>query len=118
MGYQELFNNYYVEVNNMTELLNKYVNAYRLLIGGAAELNNIAEASKGDVKDALKRVDKLGEIIDDLLDVIEGVDECYVDYIKLKTDLISAKTTKDSILTEVDNELFFQNEIKIPREKK
>ena len=34
MGYQELFNNYFVELNNVTELLNKYVNAYRLLIGG------------------------------------------------------------------------------------
>lgn len=117
MGYQELFNNYFIEVNNMTELLNKYVNAYRLLIGGAQDLNNIAEASKRDIKDALDRVDKLGKIIDDLIDVIEDIDGCYVDYIKLKTDLIVAKTEKDLILTEVDNELFFQNETKVTDEK-
>lgn len=117
MGYQRLFDNYFVELNNMTELLNKYVNAYRLLIGGAQDLNNIAEASKRDVKDALDRVDKLGKIIDDLIDVIEDIDGCYVYYIKLKTDLISAKTEKDLILTEVDNELFFQNQTKVADEK-
>lgn len=117
MRYQELFNNYFVEINNMTELLNKYVNAYRLLIGGAQDLNNIAEASKRDIKDALDRVDKLGKIIDDMLDVIEDIDGCYVEYIKLKTDLISAKTEKDLILTEVDNELFFQNEREVTDKK-
>ena len=117
MGYQELFNNYFVELNNVTELLNKYVNAYRLLIGGAQELNIISEASKRDIKDALDRVDKLGKVIDHLIDVIEGVDECYIDFIKLKTDLISAKTEKKLILTEIDNELFFQNETKVTEEK-
>ncbi|SHJ87605.1 hypothetical protein SAMN02745163_02781 [Clostridium cavendishii DSM 21758] len=112
MGYNNFFNSYFVELNNLTDLLNKYANAYRLLIGGAGELNNIADVKKSDLKDSLERVYKLGDIMDDLLKTIDSVEICYMDYLKIKAQLIGDKSFKDDILTEVDNELLFQNSTK------
>ncbi len=51
----------------LTNLLNSMVNSYRLLVGGANELNNISEAKKVQVKEAIKRADDLGEIIDEII---------------------------------------------------
>ena len=44
MKYKEMMKNYYGEVYNISELLKKVTDSYRLLIAGAAELNNIPEA--------------------------------------------------------------------------
>ncbi|WP_322546204.1 hypothetical protein [Clostridium perfringens] len=44
MGYKDLIRGQYNEINNLTNLLSSMVNSYRLLIGGAIELNNISEA--------------------------------------------------------------------------
>ena len=41
MKYKEMMKNYYGEVYNISELLKKVTDSYRLLIAGAAELNNI-----------------------------------------------------------------------------
>lgn len=111
MGYNEFFGSYFIELNNLTDLLNKYANAYRLLIGGAGELNNIAEVRKSDLKDSLDRVYKLGDIMDDLLKTIDSVECCYMEYLKIKAQLIGDKSLKDDILTEVDNDLMFQNSV-------
>lgn len=109
-SYKELFDSYFIEVNNLTDLLTKYVNSYRLLIGGAGELNGIALARKKEVRDAIKRANQLGDIIDVLLNVIQSVECCYLDYIRIKADVIALKTAQKSIiLTEIDNELLFQN---------
>ena len=43
MKYQHLMKEYYVDINNLNQLLKTMVDSYRLLIGGAAELNNIYE---------------------------------------------------------------------------
>ena len=43
MKYKEMMKNYYGEVYNISELLKKVTDSYRLLIAGAAELNNIPE---------------------------------------------------------------------------
>lgn len=93
----------------MSELLNKYVNAYRLLIGGVGELNNIAGANKGDIKDALKRVYELGHIIDELLDVIDATENKYLTYVKIKGEFLGEKDMKKSILTEIDDEVILKN---------
>ncbi|GFZ34365.1 hypothetical protein CSC2_48910 [Clostridium zeae] len=109
-SFKELFDSYFIEVNNLTELLTKYVNSYRLLIGGAGELNGIALARKKEVRDAIKRANQLGDIIDVLLNVIQSVECCYLDYIRIKADVIAVKTAQKSIiLTEIDNDLLFQN---------
>lgn len=109
MAYREVIKGNYDELNNLADLLSKFVNSYRLLIGGAGELNNIALAKKSEVKDALERAEDLGAIIDDLVKVIEGSGNCYFKYTKIKNDFILSKTEKDIILTEIDNELDFQN---------
>lgn len=108
-NFKQLFDSYYIEVCNIAELLSKFVNAYRLLIGGAGELNGIALARRKDVKDAIERANQLGDLIDVLLDALESVECCYLDYIRLKADVIAVKTVEKAILTEIDNELMFQN---------
>lgn len=109
MGYREVVKGNYEELNNLADLLSKFVNSYRLLIGGAGELNNIALAKKNEVKDALDRAEDVGCLIDSLVKVIEGSGNCYFKYTKIKNEFILAKTQKDTILTEVDNELNFSN---------
>ena len=109
MSYRHIVKNQYTDVSNLTTLLNSLVNSYRLLIGGAYELNNISEARKSDVKEAVKRADNLGEIIDEVLKTLDECSASYVKYCKIKKSFIDEKTIKDSILTEIDNEIQFQN---------
>ncbi|CDG02539.1 Putative uncharacterized protein [Clostridium chauvoei JF4335] len=85
------------------------VNSYRLLIGGASELYNISLVKKSDVKDAIDRVDKLGEIIDDLIGTIQNCGGSYFKYCEIMSKYIKAQTDKDAILTEIDYELDFDN---------
>lgn len=113
-SYRELFDAYFIEVNNIAELLSKFVNSYRLLIGTAGEINGIALARKKEVRAAIDRANQLGEVIDVLLDAIQSIEVCYLNYIMLKADVIAVKTSKSVILTEVDNELIFQNSSKRP----
>lgn len=112
MGTRELFRDYFIEINNLVDILAKYVNAYRLLIGSAGELNSIALAKKSDVKDALKRVNELGKLIDCLLKSLDCAQCTYIEYLKLRAAYIEVQATKDIILTEIENELLFQNSIK------
>ncbi|MEG2018685.1 MAG: hypothetical protein RR128_09545, partial [Clostridium sp.] len=71
MAHRRVMETYYKDVNNLADLLSKLVNSYRLLIGGANELNGIALASKNDIKEALKRARDLGDIIDGVIDTLE-----------------------------------------------
>ena len=109
MGTRELFKDYFLEITNMVDILAKYVNAYRLLIGSAGELNSIALARKSDVKDALKRVNELGKLIDCLIKSLDCAQCTYIDYLKLRASFIEAQATRDIILTEIEQELLFQN---------
>ena len=109
MAYREVVKGNFQELNNLADLLGKFVNSYRLLIGGAGELNNIALSKKNEVKDALDRAEDVGCIIDNLVKVIEGSGNCYFKYTKIKNEFILSKTQKDSILTEIDNDLNFNN---------
>jgi hypothetical protein len=104
---RKLIETYYVDINNMADLLSKLVNSYRLLIGGADELNKIALAKRKDVKDALERVDELGEIIDRVIEALEGASHNYLDYCSLKSDIIKGKLGAHHIETEIDDELKF-----------
>lgn len=96
---------YYEDINNLTELLNKYINSYRLLIGGANDLNSNVFAKKSDVKDALKRAEELGEIIDDLIEVLYSISYNYMDYCKLKSKIIKYKLKSEYIEIEINEEL-------------
>ena len=109
MGYNEIIGSYYQEITNLVILMEKYVNSYRLLVGAAGELNSIALAKKTDIRKALKRADKLGDLIDEILKILECTEYTYLNFVKIKSDILVMKTERDLILTEIDNELLFQN---------
>lgn len=112
MPHRKLVEEYYADINNIADLLNKLVNSYRLLIGGAGELNTIALAHKKDVKHALKRVDELGDVIDDLIDVLDKSSYIYMDYCKIKSQVMECKIQAQYIQTEIDDELKLDNDEK------
>ena len=109
MKYQQLMKEYYVDINNLNQLLKTMVDSYRLLIGGAAELNNIYEAKSSYVKEAVNRANELGKIIDNVIDLLDECGETYFKYCALVGDYILKKSDNKVILTEVDDELFFQD---------
>ena len=109
MKYDELAQNHYNDIDNLSRLMKNYVDAYRLLIAGAAELYNVNLAKKSDVKKALERVDGLGSLIDNLIEALDRCESGYLKYCKIKNDYISISTQKNKIYTEIDNELNFQN---------
>ena len=85
------------------------VDSYRLLIAGAAELNNIYEAKSSYVKDAVHRANKLGDTIDNVIDLLEECGETYFKYCAVMGEYILKKSDNKVILTEVDEELFLQD---------
>ena len=107
--YKELFDTYFLQIDNLIKLQSKYIESYRLLIGSAGELNNIGLVKKKDIKKSIDRANQMGDIIDEALDAIEKAQCCYLEYIRLQSDIITLKTEKKLILEEVDNELLFQN---------
>ncbi|TPE21274.1 oligoendopeptidase F family protein [Clostridium perfringens] len=109
MGQIEIFRKHFKEVNDLSSVLSSYANTYRLLVGAAGELNTIAKVRKRDLDDALDRVDEMGKIIDSILEVIKENEETYIKYIKLKSKFIMEKASKDVILTEVEQDLLFEN---------
>ncbi|CAM2746879.1 hypothetical protein HAHI6034_08475 [Hathewaya histolytica] len=108
MSYRRVIDNYYCDINNMTELLLKLVNSYRLLVGGADELNKIALASKGDIKKALKRAERAGELIDELLDELDCTVGCYTKYCNVKSKVLKVRIGEREILTEIEETLKFK----------
>ena len=109
MGRRKVIEVYYEDIGNLAELLAKLVNSYRLLIGGAAELNVIALARKSEVKAALKRAYNLGDVIDKLIHRLEDININYLEYCSLKADILKAKLELEYIETEIDEELKLDN---------
>lgn len=109
MGYNKLIKDYYGNLSNLVDLLKKLTESYRLLIGGAYELNNIPEARTKYVKEAVNRADKLGEEIDHLIDLLEECGESYYKYVAVMNDYILKNGNNKVILTEVDSDLQFGN---------
>lgn len=105
--YKELYDGYFTEINNICEMLGKYVSVYRTLIDGANALNNIAFSKKSEIKKALKRANAMGDIIDELIEAIEAVDFCYLDYLQSKSGYISHNVPKSSVFSELGSGLFF-----------
>lgn len=109
MSYDRLIKVNYENINNLSDTLKKLVESYRLLIGGAAELNTISYVKKSHVEDSLKRVDELGEIIDEVIDVLEKSSGSYLKYCKIQNEIINLNIQKEIIKTEVDEELEYKN---------
>ena len=102
----------------ISELLKKVTDSYRLLIAGAAELNNIPEAKSSYVKDAVKRADRLGETIDHLITLLDKCGESYFQYCSVLGNYIMNKSTQKDILTEIDQELIYDNSSNLGQVKK
>ena len=109
MKFEDLAKKQYEDIDNLSVLLKNYVDAYRLLIAGAAELNNVNLTKKTEVRKALDRVEQVGELIDKLVRILDKCEGAYLKYCKIKSDYITISTEKDKIFTEIDNELNFQN---------
>ena len=109
MSHRKIIEEYYCDINNLTDLLSKLTNCYRLLIGGAGELNSIASAHKKEAKDALHRADELGDILDKLISAIDKSTVEYAQYCKMRTEIIRGKMKAQYMETEIDEELFLNN---------
>lgn len=112
MGYRKIIEHYFVDVNNLVDILGKLTNSYRLLIGGAGELNSIALAKRSEVKDALHRAEKVGDIIDDLIKALDEAECTYTNYCMLKAQYLSTQLQAGYIETEIGEELIFINDKK------
>lgn len=107
MGHRRVIETYYKDVNNLVFLLEKLVGSYRLLVGGADELNKIALAKKSDVKHALKRADDLGKIIDDIIEALDCATLDCTCYTKIKTNVIKNTLNTQYIQSEIEEDLKF-----------
>ncbi|MBU3145458.1 hypothetical protein [Clostridium sp. CF012] len=105
MAHRRVIQNYYNDINNLADILTKLVSSYRLLIGGADELNKIALSKKSEVKDALKRADNLGDIIDETIKVLDNASYSYMSYCTMKTEVMKCKLQIEYIETEIEEEL-------------
>lgn len=108
MSQRKVVEEYYCDIGNLADLLTKFVNSYRLLIGGAHDLNQVALASKKDIKEAIDRAEDLGDIIDDLIDALEIACQGYMNYCSIKSGYIINKMQPGIIQTEIDEELEFE----------
>ena len=109
MGYDKVIHSHYEDLNNLSNLLRNYIEIYRLLISSTAELNSTSITKKTELKHAVERIDNIGEIIDDILKVIKKCEVSYGKYCYLKSDVISEKTEKESIMMEIHEDLEFHN---------
>lgn len=110
MKYEELVQNYYGDIQNLTQLLKTYVDSYRLLIAGANEMYNINLVKKSEVKKAIDRIEDLGSLIDNLISALDKCESGYLKYCKIKNDYVSVNAQKTKIYNEIDNELNFQTD--------
>jgi hypothetical protein len=105
LAHRKVIQTYYSDINNLADILTKLVSSYRLIIGGADELNKIALSKKSDVKDALKRADSLGAIIDETIKVLDDASYSYMSYCRMKTEIMKDKIQIEFIESEIDEDL-------------
>jgi len=113
MGDRRLIENYYLDYYNLIDILCKLTNDYRLLIGGAAEINQIALAHKKDVRKALKRVRVVGDMIDDILEILEKTELSYFDYCRIKSDIVKEKLEFEYVKSEIEALISLNEEKKV-----
>lgn len=109
MGYDKIIRDHYEDLSNLSTLLRNYIEIYRLLISSTAELNGTSITKKSELKHASSRIDDIGEIIDELLKVIKKCEGSYIKYCFLKNEIINENTEKDTIMTEIHDELHYHN---------
>lgn len=113
MGDRRLIENYYLDYYNLIDILCKLTNDYRLLIGGAGEINQIALAHKKDVNKALKRVRVVGNMIDDILEILEKTEISYFDYCRIKAEIVKEKLEFQYVKSEIETLMSLKEEKKV-----
>ncbi|AKN33349.1 hypothetical protein Ccar_21990 [Clostridium carboxidivorans P7] len=109
MTCRKIMEDYYNDINNLSDFLAKLVNSYRLIVGGAGELNGIALAHKKDVKKAIKTSNDLLKVINEVICMLEKTSCGYIDYCQLRAQIVESRMQAQYIQTEIDNELKLQN---------
>ena len=112
MGDRRLIENYYMDYCNLIDILCKLTSNYRLFIGGACEINQITLAHKTDVKKALKRVRVVGDMIDDILEILEKTELSYFDYCRIKAEVVREKLEFEYVKSEIADLLTLKDEKK------
>ncbi|MBP1889292.1 DNA primase large subunit [Clostridium moniliforme] len=115
--HEKVMASHFDDLVKLTDLLKRYVDSYRLLVSSAAELNTISERRTKEVERAIDRVNEIGGVIDDLINIIEKYQEGYLRYSKFKNDIVISNYEKgkikngltEVIQTEINNELNFFN---------
>ncbi|WP_194189754.1 hypothetical protein [Clostridium chrysemydis] len=101
----KLMENHFNEMDKLADLLKKLVESYRLLVGGAAELNNINKRKGRDVDSALDNIEHVDRTIASLLEVIECYEKNYMKYSKIKNEIIGLNNEKSKVKKELENEI-------------
>ena len=110
MTYDELIKSHYGELNNLSIQLRTYVEMYRLLVSSTAELNGTSIIRKNELKHAIERIDKIGDIIDDLLKSIQKCEGSYCNDCLYKYEAVLNKIDKSEIMNEIHNDLVYHSE--------
>lgn len=105
MGQRDIIEEYCTDINNVADTLTKLVSSYRLLIGGASELNTITLAKPDQVKDALKLVDDMEDVIKCYIKELSRISPSYFNFCKMESDIINAKVGCKYIIREIDERL-------------
>jgi len=106
---RKVIESYFEDLNNLVDILQKLVMSYSNLIRGADEISRITFADKNTAKDAIKRVEDLGAIIDELIKTLDKVCYTYINYTKIKSEAVKAKIDAQNIMLEINEELKFRN---------
>lgn len=109
MSHRKVIDDYYCDISNLVEILSKLTNCYRLMIGGANELNSVALAHKKDVREAIDRANKLGGTIDNVIKTLDKSGIYYTDYCSLHSRLVKDKIKTEYMENEINEELFLNN---------
>lgn len=116
MDINDIINNNYDDLNNLTNLLRNYIEIYRLLVSSTSELNNTSIIKKSELKHANERINAIGELIDKLLKVIKKCGISYCQYCSIKDDALPVEKVKESIYDTIHNELKY-HDAKIEQKK-
>ena len=71
--------------------------------------DNLIRSHYEDLNNMSTMLRNVGELIDDLLKTIKKCEGSYVKYCSLKNEVISANTQKESILTEIHDDIDYHN---------
>lgn len=105
MSYKSALEIYYQDLNNLVKLLDIYVSNYKILVSTLNDVNLNVLISRGKKRKAICQVEKLGCIIDSVLDAIFESQKCYLKYVSLKCGVLHEIIRCDFIRFEIEQEI-------------